>query len=341
MLILKWVNLRVSSMNVDRRAYFNLLRQNWLMGWKVDAEHWEVENYRVLPIGELFESLKDREIYLDTQSFQTLAEEYDSPEELTDSFEIEGEEGDRIYLIVFELWRRLVPDKQTFSIFCDEIDQQIFLADNDRESSLEKLEDVLANLLVVLNEMVDAGYNHQEAFEAIEAGCASDITSFLYDFIATQIDVNNSPYATELLEGFLPFIEGDPWFDLLRVRLIAESDTEVAAQFLEKLIVDSEEDCDLEFTLEILTYLSQSEQEEFFYPLVERVLEWITIEAELQELMEICEEYFRFADEDQKERRIRELLDARAQFDLDAPVIEADRVKREIRELLSAEVPND
>src|SRR5947208_7129015 len=118
---------------MQRRALYNLLRLNWLRDRSLPVEQWQVENYRNLPIETLFKNLTHLEINSDRISFLSLTEEFDNPEELTEAFFTDNspdpKKFDQAYLNIFELWRRLVPEKLCLSIFGDELDYQIDLYD--------------------------------------------------------------------------------------------------------------------------------------------------------------------------------------------------------------------
>jgi len=177
---------------IEQRALYNLLRMNWLNDPSLEVEPWQVEDYRQLSLSDLFTQLKESDIQLDKISFITYADECDSPEQLTEYFigdrHLEIPHEDQIYLLVFELWRRLMSEKPSLSIFCDELDHQIYLYDHGQLTSPLHLQTALANLLTILEENVDEGIQPTEAFRLISTCCANDIEAFLYDFISEQID---------------------------------------------------------------------------------------------------------------------------------------------------------
>ena len=191
---------------MERRVLYNSLRLHYQDDPDLEVEPWQVTDYRHESRDSLIEQLNAFEIYLDPSSFIAYADSCESPEELTDEFlsdtKLEPEDADYVYLLIFELWRRLLPEKQTMSLFCDELDHQISLFDSDKLETLESLEDALANLLYLLNEEVDKGANSIELFETIKESCANHLEDFLYDFIDLQIENDNHLYASEILEGF-------------------------------------------------------------------------------------------------------------------------------------------
>ncbi|MFQ5729798.1 MAG: hypothetical protein ACE5GN_05515, partial [Waddliaceae bacterium] len=168
---------------------------NWLNDPNISSEPWQVEDYRNLPTQTLFQNLNERGIALDNARFINFTEMVDSPEDFTEilledtSFDLM--EQDRIFLHIFELWRRLVPEKLCLSIFCDELDHQIYLYDSGDPSSAESIQDAIANLQMILDENFDQGMKPSRIFESVSAGCANDLESFLYDFTTEQINNDN------------------------------------------------------------------------------------------------------------------------------------------------------
>src|SRR5438128_2674617 len=116
-------------MQIERRALYNSLRLNWLQDPAISVEPWQVEDYRSFSIEKIFEQLKQKNIHLNKASFVALAENADTPEDLTDDLladsDLDAAAQDYIYLHIFELWRTLIPEKTCLSIFCDELDHQI------------------------------------------------------------------------------------------------------------------------------------------------------------------------------------------------------------------------
>ena len=243
-------------MEEDRRALYNSLRMNWLYDSNISVEPWQVEDYRSLTSEAIFNRLKLQDIYLDKTSLMALADQYDTPEDLTEHLLTDLDASimtqDQVYLLVFELWRRFFPEKPCVSIFCDELDYQIYLYDSGKIENAESIQDALANLAVVLDENADQGNEPEVVFETICAGCANDVESFLYDFISEQIEEHNHPYASELLDDFSDYVREPKWFDFLRARLLSETDPVGANALLRDLIKEMRNEPDLEFFMEVL-----------------------------------------------------------------------------------------
>ena len=306
---------------IERRALYNLLRMKWLMDSSVNAEEWEVIDYRSLIQKDLFDMLEQEGIELDKPSFITFAENFDTPEDLTEQLigesDLNDKEKDHIYLLLFELWRRLVPEKPCLSVFCDELDHQIYLYDSDEIDDVEAIEDIIANLKVVLDENVDEGIEPQEAFEMVSSACANDIECFLYDFTLEQVDNQNDSYTGELLDAFSSYVDDPKWFAFLRVKLIALSDSSSANQYIRHLLKKTRDGNDLAFNLEVLSFLIQSGDRDVFADLIKRSIPLLEVEEDFQELLIICAGYYRCLDRDNQEKAFQDILDRRASNVLD------------------------
>ncbi|MBA2727012.1 MAG: hypothetical protein H0U49_02425 [Parachlamydiaceae bacterium] len=300
-------------MHIERRALYNLMRMNWLLDPTLPAEPWQVEDYRALPTITILERLNLHDIVLDKDNFVAYAEQVDSPEELVDMFigdsEVDIATQDKIYLLVFELWRRLVTDRPCLSVFCDELDHQIYLYDNDKsDTNIESLQDVVASLQTILDENTDNGVDATEVFASICTGCANDIESFLYDYISDNLDHGNEAYASDLVDGFINYVKDVKWFDFLRVRLAVLQNHPDAQRFLQQLLEHYSSDKDLEFNMELLSFMVQHVGKEPFIKLIKKTLPLIVTEEDFQDLMTLCIDFHHFLDLESKEQALQKLL---------------------------------
>ena len=113
---------------MDKRALYNLLRLNYQEDPTLAVESWQVQDYRGFSLEDLFNQLKEINIHLDKPSFEIYVENTEDPEDLTQllSEDVENiKTQDQVYLLVFELWRRLAARKPSVSLFCDELDRKI------------------------------------------------------------------------------------------------------------------------------------------------------------------------------------------------------------------------
>lgn len=307
-------------MLINRRALYNSLRMNWVLDPTIEVEGWQVEDYRAIPLDEILERLEDMNIRLDRGSFTAFAEDIDSPEDLTEALlqdsSIDIKQQDQVYLLIFELWRRLLPEKSCPSILCDELDHQIHLYDQEDPSSVEGMADMLANLQVILDENTDEGADPHEVFEVINSGCANDIESFLHDYISDQIDQENYSYATELLEGFSHYVLDTRWFILLHARLISVNNPEEANQIVKELINEKGKNQDLEFNLEALSFLVSIGNKETFTRLAKESTSLLQIEDDFQTLVSISADFYHRLDKEEIEKSLQNILIQRKAYDL-------------------------
>jgi hypothetical protein len=325
-------------MHLKGKALFNLLRINWLEDPKSEVKKWQIDDLRKLDIGELFSRLKKLGLILDEQGFYLYAENCVSPEELVDFIWIESEdlEGhDRAYLLLFELWRRLIPDKRCLSIFCDELD---WLIDAYDKGELED-EEPLQNALSILEDILDDAYDESEndaknIFEEVASYCAHDLERFVFDYIGDKILEKNETYASELIDAFYDYARDHRRFDLLRARLLALYDLEESNVFYERILEELGEDPDLEIILLIAESLMHHGDARLFMRAIKQALPLLKNEEEFQNLLTMIAEYYRCLDRDEEEKMIKGLLEARSSFSLNTPVHSLDQAVAQISQMI-------
>lgn len=313
---------------MNKRALYNSLRMNWLLDPSDDIPAWQVADYRSIATKDLFSQLSPYGIEFDEHSFEAFAEEEDSPEELTEALigdaSLTPEQHDFIYLLVFELWRRLLPEHLSLSIFCDEADHLIFEYDQGNIRDLETIEDMLSNLLMLLEDSTDEGVDPHEAFASLSDACANDVENFILDFIHDQIDAKNKSYAAELIENFAPYLPDPKWLDYSQARIFADTDPLTADLIIRQLVENAVVEEDLEFNFALLSLLIHQGDEEVFVELVKHTLTMISIEEDFQELLTICADHYRLLDADQQESQVQSLLEKRASLDLEKEIDVSD-----------------
>lgn len=309
---------------METKTLYNLLRFSSLRDPGVSAEAWQVADYRQMSLEAIFQALNHHEISLDRMSFCALADEIESPEELTDYLiadrSLDTQTHDQIYLLLFELWRRFVPEKLCLSIFCDELDYLIDLYDRGELANSEPLEDALANLTVLLEDNTEEKSNPKEVFELIGNRCANDLEMFLYDFMTDQIENKDVPYAAELLEDFGPYVKDSKWFELLKARIFSFTDLPQANLLIRKLMRRLSDKPDLEFNMEVLSVFLQGCERDLFFAIVNQTLPLLQTEEEFQDLIAISADYFHFIDEDQQETILLQMLKERSHIPLEQPL---------------------
>lgn len=296
-------------MDIERRALFNSLRQHWLLDPELPVKEWQVMDYRVLPIEELFGLMKESGYGLDRDSFLAYAEISESPEEMTVQLsgdDLDQSSMDRLYLVVFELWRRLLPERRSLSVFCDELDRCIYLYDNGKLSSLEPLENTLAELIQIILENKDEGEDPAAILALIGEGCANDIEAFLFDFISETIDQEGRSYAKDLIESLKGTFEDPKWLELLEARIIVEQDPHEAHHLVDYLIDEGEGD--VEFYLELMRFLVQAGDKELFRRAAESALSLLELPEEYEEWTSLVQDYFHFLDKETEENLVESIL---------------------------------
>lgn len=310
--------------DLERRALYNSLRMNWLSDRSLSVDPWQVEDYRLHPLSELFERLKSFNIYLDRVSFIAFADECDSPEDLTDHLtadrNLSPSQEDQIYLLIFELWRRLLYEKPSLSIMCNELDYQVFLYDNQELENPLALQDALTHFIHILEENVDQGIPAEEAFKLISSYCANDIESFLYDFIAEQIDEENEFYAHELLDDFEPYLKNSKWFKLLNIRISEKHQNKIAHKIAVEVIEEHLNENDLEYNLEFISLLHDLGDHSFYIIAISQTLPLIKHEEEFKDLLSIMIDYYNFIDQEAHETFLIKMLEKRSHLSSDTSI---------------------
>lgn len=294
---------------LQTKALCNLLRLNAAEDPTVEAPPWALEDLRAVSLDALFSRLEKSGVRVDKHGFSQFAEQCDTPEEMTELlFPDEASEKDRdaFYVIVFELWRRLIPEKQSLSIFFDELDHRISLYDQGDIESDEPIQDALANLMEILDENADTGADPEEVFQAISEYCAHDLESFITDYISDLLDSSNALYASDLIEGFSPYV-GDPcWFDFLKIRLIAFTDIGDANIAMHRLL---EHELELPLLLEIVRFLSACGEHELFKMALRKVIPHINTQEEIVDVMRYIADFYRRLDEEEREQAVQKILE--------------------------------
>ena len=299
-------------MDKAHKAIFNSLRMSFLNDPTLHYDAWKVEDIRPLHSQILFSRLQEKNIYLDKSAFLTYSEPFDAPEEfmewLIEDFSLDPESTDYVYLIIFELWRRFVPEKISISIFANDLDWLIFSYEQGDNCSQNALEADLENLYNILRENVDQGMKPQEAFSAVSEFFAHDLEPFLYSFISIQIDQKDFLYAKELLDRFFPFVIDTIWLLLLNARLIAREDSAKANQLLVYIFQKNQQERSVDLNLDMLEMMVHAGDYTLFLQICEHTLTLIDHEEDFIELLTLASDYFRCLDQEDIQEKIDGLI---------------------------------
>lgn len=289
------------------KALYNLIRIHEAEEPGHSHPSWATEDLRALSLDALWERLGRGGVVLDRETMAQYVEECDTPEQLAELIlpeEKEAEWLDQHYLLLFELWRRLFPEKQSISLFCDELDHRIALYDAEAPGQEELIQDALANLQEILEENADTGADPQEVFQAVCQYSAHDLELFLFDRISEVLDEENFVYASELLDGFSRFVMDEYGFLFLRIRWLMQSDPKEADLLLAGLL---KKELSSALLLEMLRFLSGRGDRALFLDAALKALPLLEDEEELQEVLGYASDYYRRLDQEEKEKEVQKL----------------------------------
>jgi len=304
-------------MEFKGRALFNVLRINYRDGLLTDVKPWQVEDYRALDDETIFNRLAFLDIHLDEESLLLYINECDSPEELAECLLDENQSVEirqQIYLLVFELWRRYGTDKQSISIFCDELDHIIEAYEDGEEEARESLFQSLEALEDILDESVDQGNKPQRAFQEIKSFLCHDLEAFLFEFISGLIDKGHETYPSELIDAFYEYYSDTLWLDLLRIRLLALVDLTDTLPMLERLLEELEETPNFQLYLEVLKFLTYVGDSKQFHYVFEQAITVLRTEEDLDELLDVAMNYFHTMEKPEEEKEVRSLIESRGEL---------------------------
>ena len=300
------------------RSLYNALKINLKEDPSLEVEPWQVLNYRQLPMEELFKRLNELKVSLTEESFLLYADNYDTPEELLECLWVDEEDligQDKAYLVIFELWRRLLPEKQSLSIFCDELDHLISFYDDGLLEDDAILQKSLGELEDILDESIDHGAEPQDIFQSVMRYMAHDVESFLYDYTLDLMDESNEVYASELIDGMSPYVAERKWFDFLKVRLFALSDARETNVLIARLLEQAEEDLDFIFLAEVCQFLVHRGDISFFLQCIRLMIPLIKVEQDLLEILRLIADFYRCLDKEHFAQIVEQSIEKRKDKD--------------------------
>ncbi len=337
-MLIVFFNVTRRSVLLQRKALYNLIQLNLTRIETGELQvgnlkKWQISNYRALPPEDLFAQLRELNIDLDLMRFEELSQNFEAPEEMVEKLASNREplEKDQIFLIFFELWRRIWPEKRTISIFCDELDHQMIAYDLGRPSEIT---DALAYLQQLLEEHADRGLDPHHCFQLVQTYCANDIESFLFDFTLNEIETDNYSYAIELLDGFKPFLKPSLWFDYLRARACILKDPEDGYEMLEIVIHKITQETPLDLVADILFFLANSGNHSLFYTLAKKTMPLLKSERDFQEFLEACYSHYDYLELKKPALAIAHLFYSRRGIPSHTPLAETDPGMEEMRVIL-------
>ena len=301
-------------MQFKGRSLYNLLKISLKEDPTIKVEPWQIENYRRLSFEDLLSRLQKLGISLTTESFLLYAENCDTPEDLLECLWVDESDlvgQDKVYLLLFELWRRLVSEKQSLSVFCDELDELIQLYDDGLVEDEEPLQKALEELEDILDQSIDQGADPQEIFASVMGYMAHDVEQFLYDYILDLMESSNELYASELIDGMSPYVSERKWFDLLKARLFSLSNSPETFVLLSRILEQEEDAPDLEFLIELGEFVIQLEDIALFSKACKMMLPLIQTEEDLMEVLELLVSCCRYLDKESLTDKVEKYMEKR------------------------------
>jgi hypothetical protein len=204
-------------MQFNGRGFYNTL----VFSSSGSQEPWQVDDYSKYLLETLFSKLAHLGITLDKSSFLEFASQADSPEDLTEILCPQDEDHPdyaKAYLLIFELWIRLCPQKESLSVFCDRLDHFIHRYDED-ENVADELVRALTDLLKIFENLQDSGLSQKETYDLFSSYLAQDLETFIYDFLCDLIEAGEKSLAFEFIFGFYNFLHDKPALDVLKATI--------------------------------------------------------------------------------------------------------------------------
>ncbi len=285
-------------------------------------EEWQSRNWRNSTTESLFSELHSLGIHLDKPLFLAWARESDSPEDLLlllapDESEEEGlmssDQLDHLYLLLFELWRRFLPERRCLSIIADDIDHAIYEYDSLQFEDDEKSRVLLSHKLlgyfseyvrilqITLDQLHDMDEGQSEELQAIQKeGFSSlehaifsmslpffvhDIRRFIFDFTLEELNHETYHDFAPIVESIAPFITPQDWGVCMKAHVVWYEDEErssILAREASKQIFSSkkqkkkyerEDIIDITCGFGILLLAAKSGDKGLFYSTLKSILE--------------------------------------------------------------------
>lgn len=324
------------------RSLYNLLQVSAKEDSSIQAAPWQLLDYRSLSDEVLFKKLAELGIGLSKENFFLYAENCDTPEELLECLwlkESDQEGEEKAYLLIFELWRRSLPSKQSLSIFFDELDRIISQFDEGIMVDEEIVQKMLSELEDILDQSIDQGAKPQEIFKSVLEYAAHDVEEFLYDYISELLEEGSDIAASKLIDAFEDYVAEAKWFDFLRARLFSLTDTDMedSIGLLHGILEEQEEHPDLIFLNEVCGFLVHRGDVSLFFECVMLIIEQVRLEGDLQDLLTLVSEFYHCLDKESSENRVLKFIKSRESKDLMSPIHPQDISA--VMKLLSDERP--
>lgn len=264
---------------------------------KSTKKTWETREWRNQSLENLVSELHELGFIFDKKQFYHWAGECDTPEELFE-LAVGDEENDKkrdhFYLILFELWRRLVPEKRSLSIIADDIDHCIQAFDLNSPILESQVEALLGEWGRVLDSLRDAGRTEEEALEAIEPFFAHDVPDFVIDFLLDLLGRKEYAFAAQILEKVGTHCVREPlWIKFIELQLALHDENVIEVRKKLGELVSAlltMEECDVELTLALCDIALELQKEELLVRLLEKLLPHLEEKEDFLAVLELLED---------------------------------------------------
>ncbi len=300
------INKSRRSMLFSGRAYYNLLWLSKLRGHHFFSENWEATDYRTLPTDSLFAELESVDIFFDSDSFILFSKNVDSPEELSELLQQEeGKVKRKTYLVVFELWRRLMPDRRSISIFCDELDRQIAIYKAGSEQ--DTLFTIFNEILEILDRNSASEQSPKQVFASLCLYIAHDLENVIYTYIKTNIEREDKEPYVGLIDYFLPYVREKRALQFLKLKTLSNAFDREKQRLIGYLLSSLQESINVSISIPLLLLLVEENQKELFLDHFSFLVENIMEEDKLGELLDTLLIYHQRIGQKSKQELIKQL----------------------------------
>ncbi len=315
---------------MHRRAAYNLIHLP--DADKAGFQPWQTEDYRSFSDADLFKRLQDVEISIpNLATFLEIAENFESPDDMAEKL---AEGSDEVYLPLFELWRRHLPEKRCPSVFCDELDFQISHYEKGNLEKQEELIEIVDYLEQIFDDHVDEGADPQAIFRSFQEYLAHDLNQFLYEYTLNALESDNVEYAYDLLDGFYNYLTDPIWFDFLMGRIAVLQDPEKGVAYLDKLI-DHVKTLDL--AEEMLVYFAKERNHPLFCKLALHTLPLLQDEESFKEFLDMCALHFENLGLEEPKNHFDTLLKERKNIDPQTPLDQKEAALKTVKKMIHQE----
>ncbi len=296
-------------MNLCGMAQYNFLIKKYNKTKKLsNVEPWQIINYRDFSLKQLFTGLNELISELNCDNFKDYASKFESPESFAHNLsEVAPENKEKIYLYIFELWRRLV-DKKTISIFCDELDHIIDDYNENKNTNEKIIYSTLSDLIDILNYNVDIGENQNKMFACIKRHLSNKLESFICHFLHDQLNNGNKESASELLHDFSDYIENNIWFDFLKIKKIETFASKSSVALMSSFLKNLHEKPNLDIYFDLLSHLITIGDYNLFADVCMESLKLIKNKEQFTKLLNIILDYYIINDMEKKEALMKDLI---------------------------------